>query len=141
MYTIFVGKAKDQQKNDVAFLHQYVSEILVEAGLCPAVFMESRAVFVNKGKANIEKGFALGFPELEDCRRAACWLKEHLRHGLHNLPAREAACYLPFAESMEAPDLKTAVKTWKTTNKEKKARAFIFEQKDGYQVIGHQATK
>ena len=141
MYAIFVGKEKGQQKNDMAFLQQCISEILVEAGLCPAVFEEARAVFVNIKKHNIEKGYALGFSDVDDCRRAACWLKEHLRHGLHNLPAREAACYLPFAENMEAPDLKTAVKTWKTTNKEKKARAFIFEQKDGYQVIGHQATK
>ncbi len=141
MYAIFVGKAKGQQKNDVAFLHQCISEILVEAGLCPAVFTESRAVFINNGKGNIEKGFALEFSELEDCRRAACWLKEHLRQGLHNLPAREAACYQPFTESIEAPNLKAAVKTWKNTNKERKARAFVFEKKDGYQITGHQTSK
>lgn len=139
MYAIFVGKAKGQQKNDVGFLHQYVSEILIEAGLCPAVFEEARAIFIKFDKYNIEKGYALGFSDIDDCRRAACWLKEHLRRELHNLPDKEPAVFEPFEENIIGKDIKNVAKLWISANKGKKLRAFIFRGKGSFRVIGHQA--
>ena len=139
MYAIFVGKAKDQEKNDVAFLHQYVSEVLVEAGLCPTIFEEARAVFVNFKMHNIEKGYALGFSDIDDCRRAACWLKEHLRRGLHNLPDKEPTTFELFEENIDGADLKSAARLWKNVHKGKKLRAFIFREKGAFRAIGHKA--
>ena len=140
MYAIFVGKEKGQQKNDMAFLHQCISEILVEAGLCPAVFEEARAVFVNIKKHNIEKGYALGFSDVDDCRRAACWLREHLRRGLHNLPGKELPELKPFTDNITGKDLKDATKLWYSANKDRKIRAFIFRGKGSFRIIGHQAN-